>query len=47
MFARLAEFGRAGELLEIAARDPERADAVAKLRQAIAARPGTRQRQLR
>ena len=35
MFARLAEFRRARELLEVAARDPERADVVARLRQAM------------
>jgi hypothetical protein len=35
MFARLAEFGRARALLDVAARDPERADAVARLRQAM------------
>ncbi|MDF1501704.1 hypothetical protein [Roseisolibacter sp. H3M3-2] len=37
MHARLGEMARAGELLEIAARDPERAEQVAKLREAIAA----------
>jgi tetratricopeptide (TPR) repeat protein len=36
MHARVAEFARAGELLEIAARDPERAEVVAKLREAMA-----------
>jgi hypothetical protein len=37
MHARLGEMARAGELLEIAARDPERAEQVARLREAIAA----------
>ncbi|MGZ8455458.1 MAG: hypothetical protein ACXWZ4_02515 [Gemmatirosa sp.] len=36
MHARVAAFARAGELLEIASRDPERAEVVAKLRDAMA-----------
>jgi hypothetical protein len=37
MHARLGEMARAGELLAIAERDPERAEQVARLREAIAA----------